>query len=130
MGITVAWQDAEKTALRWTFEGKWTWEEYYKALDQNNALLDAIDNKVDLIINMENTNHVPPGYVSQFRRIAQFHPQVDFAILIMNNRFIEIMLNMLVNFQPEMRWRVIAAPSLEKGLQVKAERLANKPKQA
>jgi hypothetical protein len=125
MPISVQWDNPDKTLLRWNFEGKWTWDDYYAAMEQNNALLDSIQSKADLLIDMQQTNIVAAGFTSQFRRISQFHPKAGFAIIVLNSRFIEIMLNMLMNFQPAMRHQVIVTDSIEKGFQIWNERQAN-----
>ena len=114
MPISVQWDNPDKTLLRWNFEGKWTWDDYYAAMEQNNALLDSIQSKADLLIDMQQTNIVAAGFTSQFRRISQFHPKAGFAIIVLNSRFIEIMLNMLMNFQPAMRLRLSSRTRLKK----------------
>ena len=42
MSVQVAWDNHEKTIVRYVFEGKWTWDEFYpaynKAIEMENSV--------------------------------------------------------------------------------------------
>jgi hypothetical protein len=41
MAVHAAWDNAEKTIMRWTFEGVWTWDEYYTLRTETNQKIAA-----------------------------------------------------------------------------------------
>ena len=43
MGIKVRWFNEEKTTLCWTFDGQWTWEDFYEAQNQSNEMMQDIE---------------------------------------------------------------------------------------
>ncbi len=121
MPISVRWENNEKTIVRWEFDGRWTWNDYYDALEQSDRLLDSIQRSADLLVNMQQTNFIANGYPAQFRRVSRFHPKAGIAVLVITNAFIETMLRMMMRFQPQSAHRIIIARSLEKAQSILQE---------
>lgn len=70
MPITVSWDDAAHTAIRYDFTDPWTWEELLVALQQDDAMITSVDYPVHLIFNGEQTASVPPNPISRFKNIS------------------------------------------------------------
>ena len=63
--IIVEWDNVEETIIRWTFPKKWAWTEFYKAINQNTTLVTSVTHKVDMIIDMRDTNTLPSNVLTQ-----------------------------------------------------------------
>lgn len=117
MSAVVQWHDAAQTVLRWEFEGAWTWEEFYQAQDEVNALSASVEHPVDIIVVMHPTSAVPAGAPSQFGRIARgSHGRSGRTVLVGANRFVEVMLSIFGKFQRETARRITTAKSIEEAL--------------
>lgn len=59
MTITTRWYDDEKRAVYCLFEGKWTWDELFKAFAETDELAESVDYPVKVVIDVHRTQHVP-----------------------------------------------------------------------
>lgn len=50
MGITVKWDNEEKTVIRHTYKGNWTLDEYIEASNQTFTMIDEVGYPVHLLI--------------------------------------------------------------------------------
>ena len=75
MGIRLAWDNEEKTALCHIYEGKWTIEDFYHAVDESQRLLLEVDHPVDLIVDMRTSAAPPPGILPAYRYADQRVPE-------------------------------------------------------
>ncbi|GEM_PF-264265 len=75
MGITVVWDNEEKTAIRYDFQGDWSWDDFRAAAMQSGAMTGEVDHPVDLIANMLNSAPLPEGAMFQFNRALRNAPQ-------------------------------------------------------
>lgn len=113
MTISVDWDNQEKTIVTWDFDGRWSWSEYYHALEQSDRLLESVNYKVDLLINFQKNSLIPNGFPAQFRRMARFRPKAGVAIVVTNSYFIETMMKLLIRIQPQVANRAMISASLE-----------------
>jgi len=67
MGIELAWQDEEKTILCHTYDGAWTVQNFYDAVDTSRAWLIEVEHPVDLIIDMRTADGPPPKITSAYQ---------------------------------------------------------------
>ncbi len=97
MPVQATWDNPEKTIILLNFEGNWTWEETYQAVAERNQLINAVENKVDIIVNFGGAGFkVPPNALTHTRNIiSQSH-----------NRIVR---NVVVGFKPMhiALWKVI-----------------------
>ena len=75
MGITVVWDNEEKTAIRYDFQGEWSWEDFRAATMQSGAMTGEVDHPVDLIANMLESAPLPDGAMFQFNRALRNAPR-------------------------------------------------------
>jgi hypothetical protein len=66
MGITVQWDNDEKAIIRQTFNGRWTWDDLYAALDYVAKLTDSVPHRVDAIVDVRQSSMLPGGSVFSF----------------------------------------------------------------
>lgn len=114
MGITVSWDNPEMTIIRYDFEGRWTWGEFYAATSKAGALRNNIEHEVHVIGNFEDSENPPTGAVLHVRRALQISPKnVGTIIIAGGGAFINGLVPML-NMIPEMkRSKFVVAKSLD-----------------
>lgn len=113
MSITVNWSDEQKSELIYHIQGKWTWDELFAAIDEATHLLDTINHRVNLIIDVSESLFMPPLSVANLRRVANAptmsHPNTGLLILVGANQFIKIMFQVFSRLFPHAasRYRLI-----------------------
>ena len=77
MAMTVVWDDDARTIVRYDVEGSWTWDDYQDSLVELNSLLDTVDHKVDVIINIRSGKWIPEDVFNRFNHdMRQRHPNI------------------------------------------------------
>jgi hypothetical protein len=71
MGISVEWDNSEKTIVRFDYSGKWTWDEFYTYVKQANELMDTVDYRCVSIVDMSKSRYLPPGAAVHIRNIIR-----------------------------------------------------------
>lgn len=114
MPISIHWDNEEKTTLRWDFEGRWTWIEFYEAIEEDYALREETDHKINSVIYLGNSSTIPSGAPSQFHRLAKWsHPRAGKTVIVGANRFVEILVQIFSTVQRDIGKRIVMAKSLE-----------------
>jgi hypothetical protein len=86
MGITICWDNEEKTAIRYVFEGLWDWDELWERSAQIRSMMNTVDHTVHLIIDMSGTSFLPQGTLNYFRVLLNTkHPQTGLTIFVGGN---------------------------------------------
>jgi hypothetical protein len=105
MEITVEWDDAEQTVLRYTVKGVWTWQEFYAARDRGRQLVDAAGHaQVNTIIDMTEGSLFPQNALSHFRNLSEeSYPQFQFGkvVIVEDNPFVAILMDMMQRLKPK-----------------------------
>jgi hypothetical protein len=63
MGIRVNWDNDEQTIILCAFDGRWSWNDLYTALDTVQEMSDSVDHRVDAIINFSKADLIPSGSI-------------------------------------------------------------------
>jgi hypothetical protein len=101
MPITVIWDNAEKTTIRYIIEGDWTWDEMNQAIATSNVMLDGVDRKIDFIHDLLHSTKMPNGILTQLRNlIGKEHPNTGNSVLVSPQKsttmlFAKSLLNMI-----------------------------------
>ena len=74
MGIRIEWDDEEKMILCHIYEGNWTVEDFYLAVDESRRLLLEVGHPVDLIVDMRTSAAPPSGILPAYRYADQRVP--------------------------------------------------------
>ena len=67
MSVHVEWDNEERTAILWSFVGRWTWGEFDDARKTMSEMLDLVDHPVDTICDVRQMSILPPDLVSRFK---------------------------------------------------------------
>lgn len=59
MAVRIFWDNPEKTILRQVYEGVFSLEDYYAAINESAALTDGVDHPVDVIVEFEAAHSTP-----------------------------------------------------------------------
>ncbi|RMG82403.1 MAG: hypothetical protein D6712_14685 [Chloroflexi bacterium] len=83
MGIEVYWDDDEHRIMRHVYTDPWTAKDVYSALTYMHELLDAINHQVQLIIDVRQSQSVPPGILRAVRQVLyKHHPNQGTAYIV------------------------------------------------
>lgn len=94
MPIRVIWDNEEKTVIQYLYEGRWTWDDFYKALNQARAMIDTVNHKVDFIVNIKSSSILPENALSRGQSIGSSpHPNQGVTIVVGANSFMQSMYN-------------------------------------
>lgn len=86
MGVTIHWDNPEKTIIRYDFADPWTWEELVQVFIDDDALLDSVDHPVHLVFNAETMRTVPSRPLAVFRDLAdEVKPRTGLLVIAGNN---------------------------------------------
>src|SRR4051794_6235571 len=67
MSIHVDWGNPEKTAVLWSFVGRWSWGEVDDAAKAMGVLLASVDHPVDVIGDVTHMSILPPDVISRMK---------------------------------------------------------------
>ena len=99
--VTIEWANDEKTVVLCTYlQDGWTWEDSFKALDAQRALIETSDAPiVDVIIDTRKTNWMPRGgsIISGIRKInSSRHPRQGQTIVVGARGILATMANVMI----------------------------------
>jgi hypothetical protein len=113
--ITVEWDSPDSNIICYTVAGKWTWDEFYSALNRARALMaQSPAAKVDFIVNMQHGSTLPSGAITHFSRLARVpHTKSDRMVLVGVNRFIKTFFDVFGKIYPARMHKIFIAQSVE-----------------
>jgi len=114
MPIQVYWEDADKTIVRYDFEGAWTWDElyavYYKAIDMETS----VPHRVDIILDMRYSHRIPGNALLHLKNLSEKQPpNVGLSIFVTTNTFLTSMYNMAIKVYGKIAYYFRLAPTLD-----------------
>jgi hypothetical protein len=113
MAAQVKWQDDTKKILIFTFEGYWILADFYDVFKQSNTLLDNLDYKVNMIIDIRDSKSLPTGFFSALRTVSkQEHPNAGKVAMVGMNTFTRafvLAVRQVMRKKPEDQWMQIVA---------------------
>jgi hypothetical protein len=82
MGVTVSWDNDEKTIIQYEFSDPWTWEEFRAALDADDNLFASVDHIVHLIFNMMEIRSAPANLLAKLPQIVgNINPRLGIIVI-------------------------------------------------
>lgn len=130
MPISVAWDNEEKTVVRFVYEGKWTWEAFYEKIDEANKLMDTVDKPCVSIIDMRQSNFLPRGAAVHIRNVirkSMSHNNSGISVFLEANVIVEAMIEVLKKSYPDIldntEW--LYAKTLEEARKIAQEQVNN-----
>ena len=89
MSITVVWDNPEQTILRYIYNGQWNLDNFYHALQESREMLDTVNHRVGLIIDVQNSKLVPNGVLSHGKNVSlRKHPNQGKSIIVGASGFV------------------------------------------
>jgi len=83
VGISICWDNPEKTVIRYDFGQSWTWDDFWAALKADDELIGSVDHIVHLIFDFRQARFVPPNPGSKFRMLAdQISDRIGLIIIV------------------------------------------------
>lgn len=102
MAIRVAWGSEDKTLLLNVYEGTWTLDEFYQAVRETNALLDSVNHKVNIILDVRHSGLFPRGFMSAVRMLQQNpHRNNGIMVLVGVNTFVRVFYDTFLKLFPQ-----------------------------
>jgi hypothetical protein len=85
--ITVSWLDENKTTILCTYNQEgWSWDDFFKALEQQKTLIESVDHpKVNIVVDVRKSSWMPKGgsILSGMRKFnAERHPRQGQTIVV------------------------------------------------
>lgn len=115
MTIRVEWDNAEKTAILFSYHGPWTWDEFFETADQGDALAATVSHPVHHIYDVTESSSMPSGALAQFRNLRN-RPTVNPGrrVLVGASPFIMTITQMMFRIYPNLQKNFLVALTLEK----------------
>jgi len=119
VSIRVAWDNIDKTVIRFEFEDSWTWDDLYAASDEATTMLDTVHNMVDFILNVRNANQIPRDFMNHAGDIASGeNPKRGLLIVVGANRLLRTIGGTLRRLFPQATKDVEIVGTLEEAYEV------------
>lgn len=79
------WYDPDKTVLRFTVSGRWTWGDLHRQLKRATLWLDTHDRSVSAVIDLRGGERLPAGIVGHVRSLpnSYVHPRADRRMILL-----------------------------------------------
>ena len=71
MNIHVRWDNEEQTIIRWHFPARWTWDDYYGAVQISRQLAKQAPYIVDVIVDMRSSEALPKNVFTHAKNSMQ-----------------------------------------------------------
>lgn len=120
MSISVGWHDVDQTIVRYDFSGVWNWDEVYGAVETAIEMEESVTYRVDVILNLLDSAHVPPNAITHVKNIAttKMPDNLKMAVLVTENRAMQVLFNIGSRLYRKIEEKFYVATSLETALNV------------
>ena len=128
MPIDVAWYDAEKNIMMMRYEGRWSWEEHYEALQTSKDMMKVLEpQRVDVIAHMVGS-FVPRGNMSthSVSSLRNPSPNLGYVIVVSESRLVTALAAIGLKITATTRQYYRAAPTIAEALDLVAVDRAQK----
>lgn len=94
--ITVHWSSETTNVVIWTFTAPWTFEEFYKAKNHVDMMIDTVEGYVDSIFIPSKGQPIPHGSLTHLRNlIINRHERHRYLVIVGPRVFLVTLLNIL-----------------------------------
>lgn len=104
--IRVEWDNQEKTVVRFTYTGKWTWDEFYIHIKKTNEMMDTVDHICVSIVDMSNSGNLPLGASVHIRNIirqSMSHNNSGISVFINAETLVKMIIDALRMNYPDIK---------------------------
>ena len=124
MAITAEWDNEEKTIIRQTYVGYWTWDDIQGMVEACQQMLDSVDHKVNFISDLrQSQTMLPPGVTAQFSWLTNYlrHPKMGKSVIVGASEFIRVFGNIFISAHRGIAEDIVFAPTLEEAQAILAK---------
>lgn len=98
MGISVRWENKNKTALRWRFNENWTWRDVEIANHASVEMRDTVGHPVDFILDVKACHAMPDRCMSCSARLSQINRSNGGTVVAVGaHGFVRVVFEVLAN---------------------------------
>ncbi|MEZ4670385.1 MAG: hypothetical protein R3E39_20960 [Anaerolineae bacterium] len=127
MAVAVDWLNDDQTILKYEFDGQWTWNELYAALQQVDMMMNSVEHTVYVIIDYQGSQGIPPGALTHLRSSTmRAAPNWGGGVFIGISSLVESLLNIFTNLNRKLAERYATAANIEEALSILQNWKANK----
>jgi hypothetical protein len=114
MTITLNWIP-DTNIIHFVSMGKWTWQDFYDAMDELYVMIDASDHEhVDYILDITRGDLFPQNALSQFSKISMHtHQKTRYMVFVGAGGFARVLMKMMRRLLPNRMAYVLQADTLE-----------------
>lgn len=124
MPVETAWDDREKTTIRMTISGKWTWDELRESVIKANIMIESVEHDVHFMCVLGSANWIPGNALTNLRDIiGMFTPNDGYRMIVTENLILKDLVFALSAMSGGLGFRYRFATTLEEA----REYLANHP---
>ena len=124
MPITIKWDNEDKTIIRVDFVGEWTVDDYNVVNREEEAMLDSVDHKVDIIGVLENIT-MPKDALANFWRFSATpgytHPNAGLMVHVVDSRFAKTMVEIFGRVYKQLAEKIVIVSTLEEAYETITE---------
>jgi hypothetical protein len=114
MPIKMYWGDEGHSIFCWYFEGNWTWEEFHYFMPEAVVAQRRTGHRVDIIMDMRNTDYLPPAAVTHVRQaLAAMPDNIGHLVVVGPNVFVKAALSTFRSLYKETSKKFIVAETME-----------------
>lgn len=114
MPITVQWDDAEETIIRYDILGQWSWNEYYPVMQNGTAMINAKAYRVDAIADFSRSIGLPGGAMTKTREALNNVPDhCAYTVFAGGNMIINTVTRTFTRIYPREGARILIASDLD-----------------
>jgi hypothetical protein len=121
MGISVDWDNNEKTIILWTFSDPWTWEDFRVGFDRSYLLMRSVHHTVHILADARTVTKVPSGNIlSNIRMLITRYPaNLGLHVAVSENVMIRALGEMVGRLVPKSTGHGIhTVPTLDEAYQL------------
>ena len=99
MAVRVQWDNDQRTIVRYIFEGKWTWNDFYPAYNQAIEMEKSMPHRVHAIIDMRKGIGVPANVLMHVKDISDKQPDnIGLSIIVTSSSFVQSLYHIGIKF--------------------------------
>ena len=122
MPLHINWDNDEHTAIRYDYEGKWSWDELYEVTKKASDMFKSVSHKVNVIHNLANSHSLPSGALSHAHRFSAQNPENwGISVVVGTSSFVSSLIQVFRKVYRQFGERYFIAPTLEQARQLLAD---------
>jgi|GEM_PF-4477948 hypothetical protein len=120
MSIEVRWQDDTQSVIIYDFERQWGWADMFGAIEAAAALMDSVDHKVSVVLELTKTQSIPNINLASMQKLVTAptasHPNMTYFYIVGAKGYIRSMLDIFGRLFPKAIQQYKIASSLADAL--------------